>query len=238
MQDEPRAGTQEHRVGGVEATGTTPNSHPQPDPSRPQITPLQATVDLVKRGHRELLPQLRQQLREQRQVWEYVGNLAAQSRRAWVELAGGKDDVLKESVALFADERVKQIAGEKPTPLEQLLAERIVAHELRALYLEALDAQNIHAEGTPIGEFRLKKQEIADRQLARAVNLMADVRAMLSRTIAIEVKMADSSGHQGTNGNGKPKVDEPKQRNGMYGVNRINGHRNGHALLNTCLNEG
>jgi hypothetical protein len=238
VQNEPRAGTKEHGVAGIAVTGTASSSNPKSKPTKPQLTPLQATVELVKRGHRELLPRLRQQLRDEPQVWQYAGDLAAQSRRAWIELVGGRNDLLKESAALYAEERVKQIAGEKPTPLEQLLAERIVAHELRALYLEALDAQNIHAEGTPIAEFRLKKQEIADRQLARAVKLLSDVRAMLSRTIAIEVKVADTTGHRGMNGNGQAKVDEPKERNGRFGVNRINGHRNGHALLDTCLNKG
>ena len=74
---------------------------------------------------------------------------------------------------------------------------------------------------------------MADRQLGRAIKLLADVRAMLSRTISIEVKMAQSPGHQGMNGNGKSNVDEPEHRHGKLGVNRINGRINGHAVLNS-----
>lgn len=233
MQDESRPEQQGHEEGHPEGEIQPINGHSTPADRKAQITPLQAIVELLKRGHREVLPRLRELLREQPEVWQYVGNLAAQSRRAWIELAGGKDDLLKESVAIYMEEKAKQIAGENPTPLEQLLAERIVAHELRVDYLEALEAQDERAEGTPIGEFRLKKQEIADRQLGRAMKLLTDVRAMMSRKIAIEVKMADSTGHQGMNG--KAKVDEPKPCNGKHGVNRINGHRNGHALLDTCL---
>lgn len=214
------------------------NEQSRPQPRKPQITPLQAIVELLKRGHREMLPRLRELLREQPEVWKYVGDLAGQSRRAWIELAGGEDDLLRESAALYADERVKEIAGESPTPLEQLLAERIVAHELRALYLETWDAQHMDVEGSPLGDFRLKKQEIADRQLARAVKLLANVRSLLSRAVAIEVKMADTSSHQGANSNGRVKLDEPKQRTGKSGVNRINGHSHTRALLNTCSHEG
>jgi hypothetical protein len=205
----------------------------EPQPPKPQLTPLQANVELLRRGHREVLPRMKQQLREQPEIWRYVGDLAAQSRRAWIELAGGQNDLLKESVALYAEERVQQIAGEHPTPLETILAERIVAHEMRALYMEALDAQNVNAEGTPIAEFRLQKQETADRQLGRAIKLLADVRAMLSRTVSIEVKMTNNNDHHEPRMNGKSTVDEPRDRHGKLGVNRINGRCNGHAVLNS-----
>jgi len=179
-----------------------------------------------------MLPRLRELLREQPEIWEHIGDLAGKSRRAWIELAGGPDDVLKESLAIYADERVRDIAGDSPTPLEQLLAERIVAHQLRVLYLEATEALNPQIEGKPLGDFRLKKQEIADRQLARAVKLLANVRSLLSRTVAIEVKMPDSSDQHEKNGNGKLNVGQA-QRNPTLGVNRINGHCHASVLQKT-----
>ncbi|QDT64769.1 hypothetical protein [Calycomorphotria hydatis] len=194
-----------------------------PVANKPQLTPLQANVELLKRGHREVLPRLREQLRDEPEIWRHLGNLAAQSRRSWIELIGGNDDLLKESVALYADNRVEEIAGDSPSPLEQLLAGRIVAHELRVLYFEALDAQNTDVEGTPIGEFRLKKQEIADRQLARAVQLLANVRSTLTRSVAIEVQMTSTAGTQETNGHSDKPRAESTRSNGHVGVNRING---------------
>jgi len=195
----------------------------QREPGKPQIPALRAVVELVKRGHRDWLPRLRELLREEPEMWQYIGDLAHQSRRSWIELAGGQNDLLKESAAIYAEERVKEMAGDNPTPLEKLLSERIVAHELRVLYFEASEAQNIDAEATTIGEFRLKKQEIADRQLARAVNLLAKVQSLLPRARHINWPTSTGSSELAIDSPRDATAAASEQRNQAFGVNRING---------------
>ena len=48
--------------------------------TKPKLNPLWATVTLVKRGHRELVPQLRTQLAAQPAIFNYVGNLGRRVR--------------------------------------------------------------------------------------------------------------------------------------------------------------
>ena len=90
---------------------------------RTPITPLQATVELLKQGHREFLPRLREQLAQQPDVWRYCGDLARQARHTWIELIAGPNDLLRESAELFVDEMFNEVAGSDPSPLERLLAE-------------------------------------------------------------------------------------------------------------------
>ena len=81
-----------------------------------KLPPLFAIVELVKRGHRNMLPRLRELLREQPAVWQYVGDLGQQAQKAWVELIGHRDDLLKESTILFAEEMKKSLVGEGQPP--------------------------------------------------------------------------------------------------------------------------
>ena len=113
MPDETKSKPQGLQEGQSTDEGQPVNGHSLPTPRKPQLTPIQAIVTLLKRGHREMLPRLRELLREQPEVWQYVGNLAGQSRRAWIELAGGQDDLFKESAALYADERVMEIESDR-----------------------------------------------------------------------------------------------------------------------------
>ena len=128
------------------------------------LTPLQAAVALCKRGHHEMLPRLRELLKAEPAVWQYVGDLARQVERSWIELIGGKDDLLKESVALFVEKLRDDLAGPHATTLERLMAERVVACWLQWTYTDGLEVQNPGMEGTRVATFHAKRQAEAHRR--------------------------------------------------------------------------
>jgi hypothetical protein len=159
-----------------------------PDATKPSITPLQATVELVRRGHRDQLPRLREQLAQQPAVYQYVGDLSRQAERAWVELLGGNDDLLKESVVLFATELKKSLAGEKASPIEALAAERIAACWMELEYHRLWLAQHTQADGSKVTELHERRLEQAHRRLERSMANLASIKRLLPRTIQVELR--------------------------------------------------
>ena len=122
-----------------------------------------------------MLPRLRELLREQPAVWEYVGNLGRQAQKAWVELIGHRDDLLKESTILFAEEMKKSLVGDGASRLEKLAAERIAACWLETEYLRLWRAQHPEADGTKVGELYKKRFEDADHRYERALRSLAEI---------------------------------------------------------------
>jgi len=234
--DEKNLRPQGTSAGDPEPSQTGSAGQPGQGPQKPPLTPLQATVILLKRGRQDMLPRLRELLQDQPEVWRHAGDLAAHTRRSWIELIGGEDDLFKESMALFAEQQRENLAGEQPTQLEELLVERVIAHQLRVLYLEASESQNPQMEDSPLGEFRLKKQEIADRQLSRAVALLESIRALLARTKIAEQKMLVLSDQR--NEKVKPATNGTAPRAAMPGINRINGHGGVEVLLGASAKNG
>ena len=85
------------------------------------VTPLQATIELAKRGRKELLPQLRQFLDEQPELWEYYGNVARQAQANWLKLIGGTNLYMQETMTRFAEAQRADLAGPDASPLERLM---------------------------------------------------------------------------------------------------------------------
>jgi hypothetical protein len=209
----------------------TPSS--QPTKKELNLTPLQATVKLVERGHRELLPRLRAQLAAQPEIFRYVGDLGQQAQRAWVERIGGEgNDLLKESVVLYAEEMKEKLVGQSASRLEKLAAERIAAAWLETEYFRAWCAQHPEADGTTVGELYRKRHEAADRRLARALASLAMIKRLLPKTIEVQVIQKPVAAPSpapiigGVLNGDQPMVNgTPKPLNG---VNRIGGKLNGH----------
>jgi hypothetical protein len=209
------------------------------------LTPLRAIVELVRRGHREHLPRLRELLRQSPDVFRHVGNLGQQAQRAWADVIAGPDDVLRESLVLRAEERKELLAGRGASELETTAAARIVAAEMEVEYLDMWRAQHPEAEGTKLGELYKKRFEEAERRLDRAIKSLATVKKLLPRTIQVELlnppvvprSAVQSAGGQ-FNGvdpeTGKMRVAQSTKaaKDGtaqpVNGVNRIGKRLNGH----------
>ena len=197
------------------------------------LTPLQATVVMIRRGHAELLPWLRELLRRQPAVWQHCGNLGQQAERAWVELIGGGDDLLKESTILFAAEMKESLVGHNASRLEKLAAERVAAHWLETEYLKIWRAQHPEANGTKVGELYRKRSEEADRGYERALKSLAEIKRLIPKTIEVTVLQKSVGGPSpspivGGKINGdQPEADNPRATR-FNSVNRIVGKLNGH----------
>jgi hypothetical protein len=151
-----------------------------------QISPLKATVELVKRGRREMLPRLRELLAAEPAVFNYVGDLGRQAQQAWADLVAGPDDFLRESLILRAEEMKITLAGHNATPLEKVAAERVVGAWMETEYLRQWRAQHSEGKGTKVGEYHEKRFTEADRRLEKALTSLATIKKLLPRTIQVQ----------------------------------------------------
>src|SRR5262249_17936120 len=86
---------------------------------------LEAFLARAEAGDQSVLPALREMLASDSWLVEAAGNLATQIEHTLIANAAGKSLLLKETVSRKMDKIRKELAGEKPTPLERLLVERV-----------------------------------------------------------------------------------------------------------------
>ena len=129
-------------------------------------------------GDRSVLPQLRQVLDGDPDLWRGYGNLAGHAEASLAMLAAGQNLLLAESLKRKLAELKAELGGESPSPLERLLVERVSASWLQTAYFDGLVAQ---AGGA--GEARLKvlrqQQDAAHRRHLAGIKQLAVVRRLL-----------------------------------------------------------
>jgi hypothetical protein len=147
--------------------------------------PLQELVRRAQEGDRAVLPLLRQALGTNPDIWQRVGDLAAQAQAAWLHLLAGADLFLYEGVQRKLDELKAELAGPAPSPLETLLVERVAACWLQTMYADALYAQARGPESTPTARHELmRRQESAQRRYLMAIKQLALVRKLLKPSLS------------------------------------------------------
>jgi hypothetical protein len=107
---------------------------------------LQALADRAQSGDDSALPEIRQTLDEDPEVWKTAGDFSVLARELWVKLVSGGDAVLAESARRRLDTLKEELSRPFSDPLERLLVERVV---ICLLQLEFADAELAAAEKEP-----------------------------------------------------------------------------------------
>lgn len=134
------------------------------------------------RGDRAVLPQLREWLDANPAFWQKAGDVAQVAEEAWVGLVAGGNLVNAESVRRKLAGLREELAGPLPSPLEQLLVQRVVLCWLQASFA---DASYVHLGQKGCNDLRVYKaaeqrQERAQRRLVAAAKVLATVRKLLN----------------------------------------------------------
>ena len=119
--------------------------------------------------------------------------LSGHAERAWVDLlaSGSPGNALaKRTIEQDIGRKRKEVAGDDPSPLEGLLAERVALCWVASQQADAQYARKLR-EGMSFreGEYFARRSEQAQRQLLRSVEALARVRRLLGP--AIQVNIAD-----------------------------------------------
>ena len=193
----------------------------EPSGKRP-LTPLQATVELARRGVKEALPYLRKILDEHPELVKQYGDLAKRTEQAWLALFG-ENLLTQEATARQLEAKRQELAEGKTSPLERLVIERVVACWLQLLYLEAREAVGQGIESPEMAAFRLKRKAQANKQLLAAVKSLSELRKVTPPPVVIQIS-AEAPEAKSVNGSsGRCPAEQAKATH--HRPVRTNGHQ-------------
>ena len=138
---------------------------------------LMALIDRAQEGDKEALPVLRKVLDEEPRIARFV-NLARDVERSIVKKISGDDVFTQEALPRNLKAMRKDVAGENPSPLERLLAERITVCWLELQYFEAIYAQNIGKLTMAQGDHHQRRIDKAHRRYLSSIKALAQIRKM------------------------------------------------------------
>jgi hypothetical protein len=178
-------------------TKTSPNSEAKNKSAPPsqeandqdESAHLQAILDRARAGDKSVLPELKRILDDNPFLWQENYQLVSLVEQGWLDKISDKNLLLSQSIRRQVEALKKDLAGASPTPLEQLLSERIVAAWLAMQYADLSDSTN-DPSGSKVAEMRLKRVESASKRFLAATKTLAVVRR-LTHGLKIEIRHVD-----------------------------------------------
>jgi hypothetical protein len=150
---------------------------------------LKALIVRVQDGDEGAVPRLREILREAPELGRRFKDPAVQTEQSMIEAyAGGDGLVVREALPHALEAFRAKVGGESPSPLGQLLVERIAATWLQLHYFETLYAQNMDKLTIAQSELHQKRIDRAHRRHLSAVKTLAQIRKMGP---AVQVNIAE-----------------------------------------------
>src|SRR5215204_7605950 len=138
---------------------------------------LMALIDRVQDGDEEALPVLRKVLDEAPRVARII-DLARNVERSIIEKLSGNDVFTQEAIPRNLKAMRKEIAGENPSPLERLLAERITVCWLELQYFQTIYAQNLGNLSITQSDFHQRRIDKAHRRYISSIKALAQIRKL------------------------------------------------------------
>ena len=163
------------------------------DASRERLRELEALSDKVQSGDKGAVLELRRAVQQSSpEVIAFCASIAEDYRRLPAETASGGDPLVKEAMVEGAAILAREIAGENPSPLEVLLAERIaslwVLTETQEALLFAWYKRGRHNDRVSPGYLlqMAKLQESVNRRYLAAIKTLAQVRKLQANTPGVQ----------------------------------------------------
>jgi hypothetical protein len=150
------------------------------DARRDTVRKLRELVKKAEKGDKKVLPEIREILEERTELaWQFM-NLAGLAERFFIDrMSRDKDLAAKEVMERQLAAMREEIAGENPSTLERLLAERVVATWLQIQLFEGLYASGMFKGGTiSQGNYEQKRLEQTYRRHLSAVRTLAQIRKL------------------------------------------------------------
>jgi hypothetical protein len=132
----------------------------------------------ARTGDDGVLPELRAFLDSRPDLWKHYGDLAIHAQQAWIEKIGGADLWVKECLHREVARLKHELVGTSPSPLEGLLADRIVACWLQVYHADLLAAQAM-GSSLKLVDFLGKRQARTHRCLVSSIGALAMVRRLM-----------------------------------------------------------
>jgi hypothetical protein len=161
-----------------------------PTPAKAAVpTTWEGVLELARRaerGDKAALPALREVLKHPAYVDALGGNLARMAQGALVERFGQKNLLVKEALRRKLETLRAELAGPDPSPLEMLLADRIVTCWLHLHHLEMLLAakESVTFEA---GGYYQRCLTSAQKRYLSAIKALAAVRKLALPVLQVNI---------------------------------------------------
>jgi hypothetical protein len=162
---------------------TKPADGTDPDDSQALIE----LVDRAQKGDATALPDLRQWLQNPEVVDVLGGDLARQAEHSLLDRATGKDLSFREAVLRKLETMRAELAGPAPSPLERLLAERVVTCWLQVHDADIRLAQNETKLSLAQAEYHQSRCDRAHRRYLSAIKTLATVRKLALPVLQVNI---------------------------------------------------
>jgi hypothetical protein len=147
---------------------------------RVTVAKLRTLIDKAQKGDGEVVFGIRKMLDDSPDLaWRFIRGPGKMAEEALIdEFTRDKDLASKELLKHQLKSMKLEVAGENPSPLERLLAERVVATWLQVQLFDALYAFGMKGETLSQGNYRQKRLDRAHRRHLSAVRTLAQIRKM------------------------------------------------------------
>jgi hypothetical protein len=159
------------------------------------VEKLQDLLRLAEQGQEDAVPEIRQILNEHPDLaWRFV-DVAQIAEDALIEKMTREEDLaVKEIMRCQLEAMREEIAGENPSPLERLLAERIVATWLQIQLFEGLYTSGMSKKSSMTiaqGSFHQKRLDQTYRRHLSAIRALAQMRKLLKGASITQINIAE-----------------------------------------------
>lgn len=151
--------------------------HVTPPPER--LAEIQRVTDRARAGDPAAVPRLRELLDEFPRMAAYYGDLGNQAIGVWIALAAGNDLFLREALSVRVGAMRRELAGDNPTPVMELAADRVVMTWMAVNYFTAMEGTALAAkENAKMLAFRTKRRLQAERAHTAALGALVALKKL------------------------------------------------------------
>ena len=157
------------------------------------VEELRGLLGKAEKGDKDAVPEIRQILDEHPDLaWRFV-EVAQVAEDTLIEKMTGEEDLaVKEIMRCQLKAMREEIAGENPSPLERLLAERVVATWLQIQLFEGLYASGMSKSMTIAqGGYHQKRLDQTYRRHLSAIRALAQTRKLLKGGTITQINIAE-----------------------------------------------
>ena len=148
---------------------------------------IHAVLLQANAGDTQALVTVRHWLDTHPAAWQVTGDVARQVQDALLTRIAGDNAVKRECTQRAMETLSQSLAGAQPSPLEQLLAQRVVLDWLYLHYLEALELRQME-ESRPMhhADYSARRVDHAHRRYLRSIKTLATVRRLLTPAMLMQ----------------------------------------------------